>query len=320
MSRRQALAAAAGLALAGASGARAQGGPIRLIVPFTSGTGSDAIARMLATELTGRIPQPVVVENRGGAGGITGTEQGARATPDGQTLTLGTNSTLVVNPLLNPRVQYKVEQDFVPIAGLARTYYAVVTANNAEAPADFAALTRRLKAGGATYGSSGVGTITHLASEIMVQRMGGQAMHVPYRGSGQVQADLMGGQILFSCDTMAAVLPLIRSGGLRALAVTSPQRLAALPEVPTLVESGLDGLVVEAWYGLMAPAGTPARVTEGLTRAVLDALQSPEMRARLQPLEFEVLAMPPAAFSVLIRDASRFWAEVVRQTGVRIES
>jgi tripartite-type tricarboxylate transporter receptor subunit TctC len=293
--------------------------PIRLIVPFSPGTGSDAIARLLANDLTGRIPQSVVVENRGGAGGITGTEQGARAAGDGQTLTLGTNSTLVVNPLLNPRVQYNVERDFTPVAGLARTYYAVVTANSADAPQTLAALVERLKKGGGTYGSSGVGTITHLAAELLVHRTGTSATHVPYRGSGQTLADLMGGQILFATDTLAAVLPMIRSGSLRALAVSAPQRLPALPDVPTLSESGHRGLVIDAWYGLMAPAGTPPRVTEALTTAVLASLDSPDMRARLQPLEFEALSMPPAAFSQFIRESAAFWRDVVQQTGIRLE-
>jgi tripartite-type tricarboxylate transporter receptor subunit TctC len=294
---------------------------IRLIVPFAPGTGSDAIARIVANELRDRLGQPMVVENRGGAGGITGTEQGARAAPDGHTLTLGTTSTFLVNPTLNPRAGYAFERDFAPVAAIGRSFYAVVAANSPGAPRTLTELLDRLRAPGAngTFASSGTGTITHLASEILLHKAGVKATHVPYRGSGPALADVIGGQVLFASDTWAATLPLLRGGNLRALAITSPERFPGLPEVPTLIESGFPGTVIDAWFGIAAPAATPAPIVGQLSAAILDAINAPEAKPRFETLGIELLSLPPSAFAALVRDNAVFWRDFLRDSGIRIE-
>lgn len=320
---RRAVLASAALALLGAA-AQAQADfptkPIRLIVPFSTGTGSDAIARIAAHAMPGTLGQNLVVDNRGGAGGITGTEHGARAAADGYTLTIGTTSTLLTNPALNPQVQYQVERDFVPVAGLGRTYFAVVTGTTPDAPKTLAELLGRLKAEGGSFGSSGVGTITHLASEALVRGAHVKGTHVPYRGSGAVMADVIAGHVLFASDTLAATLPLIRSGRLRALAVTSAERLGALPDVPTVAEAAsLNGFVLDSWWGILAPAGTPDAVVRKLSDAAIAGLSAPDTRKQLAALELEPLPLPRDKFGGFIREQAPFWTNFIKQSGIKLD-
>jgi len=295
--------------------------PIRLILPFAPGTGSDAIARIVAHETRNRLAHPIVVENRPGGGGITGTEQGARAAPDGHTLTLGTTSTFLVNPTLNPRAGYTFERDFAPVVAVGRSFYVLVTANTPATPQTLAELLERLRTPGAhgTFASSGAGTITHLASEIVLHKARVTATHVPYRGSGAAMADIIGGQVLFASDTLAATLPLIRGGQLRALAVTSPSRFAGLPEVPTLIESGMAGTVIDAWFGIAAPIATPAPIVAQLSTTILAAITSEEAKPRFETLGVDLLALGPADFAAFVRESGVFWREFLRESGIRIE-
>ncbi len=295
--------------------------PIRLILPFAPGTGSDAIARIVAHETRNRWAHPIVVENRPGGGGITGTEQGARAAPDGQTLTLGTTSTFLVNPALNPRAGYSFERDFAPVVGIGRSFYALVTANTPTAPKSLAELVERLRQPGAhgTFASSGAGTITHLAAEIILHKARVTGTHVPYRGSGAAMADIIGGQVLFGTDSLAATLPLIRGGQLRALVVTSPTRFAGLPDVPTLIESGMAGTVIDAWFGIGAPIATPAPIIAQLSEGILAAIQGPEAKPRFEALGVDLLALGPAGFAQFVRESGVFWREFLRESGIRIE-
>jgi len=311
-------------ALAMPAVARAQDFPrqqIRLILPFAPGTGSDAIARIVAHETRTRLAHPIVVENRPGGGGITGTEQGARAAPDGHTLTLGTTSTFLVNPALNPRAGYTFERDFAPVVGIGRSFYALVTANTPTAPRSFAELLDRLRAPGAhgTFASSGAGTITHLASEIVLHKARVTGTHVPYRGSGAAMADIIGGQVLFGSDSLAATLPLIRGGQLRALVVTSPTRFAGLPDVPTLIESGMPGTVIDAWFGIGAPVATPAPIVTQLSEVILAAITSAEARPRFEALGVDLLAQGPDAFAQFVRESGVFWRGFLQESGIRIE-
>ncbi|MBY0336241.1 MAG: hypothetical protein K2X11_06480 [Acetobacteraceae bacterium] len=318
-----------GLAALGLSGlaapALAQGDfprqPVRVIVPFAAGTGSDIAARIVANETRHRLPQPLVIENRAGGGGITGTEQGARAAPDGYTLTVGTTSTWITNPALNPRVAYSFERDFTPVSLFGRSFYAVVTANTPQAPRTLAELIERLRArpGEATFGSSGAGTITHLATEVILHRAGVTATHVPYRGSAPAMTDIAAGQVLFGSDTLAATVPLIRNGTLRALAVTSPERSPALPEVPTVGESGYPGVVLDAWFGVAAPAATPAPVIAVLAEAIGAAARSPEALARFDALGINPLGLGPAEFGAFVRENAGFWRDFIRASGIRVE-
>lgn len=295
--------------------------PIRLILPFAPGTGSDAIARIVAHETRNRLAHPILVENRPGGGGITGTEQGARAAPDGHTLTLGTTSTFLVNPTLNPRAGYTFERDFAPVVGIGRSFYVLVTANTPAAPRSFAELIERLRMPGAhgTFASSGAGTITHLASEIVLHKARVAGTHVPYRGSGAAMADIIGGQVLFGSDSLAATLPLIRGGQLRALVVTSPTRFAGLPDVPTLIESGMPDTVIDAWFGIGAPIATPAPLITQLSEVILAAITSTEAKPRFDALGVDLLALGPAGFAQFVRESGVFWREFLRESGIRLE-
>lgn len=313
-----ALAAALGLpALAEESWKPTQ--PVRLIVTTAPGTGSDTIARMLEPGMQAALGQPVIVDNRPGAGGALGMEQAARAAADGHTLALGANGTLVAGPLLNPAVKYRTERDFVPVAGIARAAFVIVTANTPTAPKSIAELVAQTKAQPANYGSSGVGTVTHLSSELFLHRTGAKATHVPYKGSNQSLTDVIAGHVLFVSDTLPAVLPHVRAGRLRALAVTSRERAASLPDVPTLVESGYPDLVATGWWGLAAPAGTPPRVVRALSEAALAALATPEAVKRLQSLELEAMAMPPQAFDALIKSDTPMWADLIKAANLKAE-
>jgi len=324
LSRRQLLALLAGSGFLGAWPARAAAAfpdkALRLIVAFAPGTGSDALARIAANGMSPLLGQPVVIDNRSGAGGALGTELGARAPADGYTLTLVTTSTLLTTPALNPNVHYRADRDFAAVSGLARSPYVIVVADQPDAPHTLAELRARLANGGGSFGSPGVGTITHLTSELFLKRAGVKAVHVPYRGSTAALSDVAGGQLVFACDTLVAALPLIRGKKLRALAVTSPERLDALPEVPTVAEALLPGFQVSAWWGIAAPAGTPAEVVQRLSAVVQQTLKTPEVKAQLAAQLLEPMPLDAAAFAALIKAELPGWTDFVRQTGIRIDS
>ena len=324
-SRRHVLVAGLGtavtLAAPGARGAEPfPSRPVRLIVAFAPGTGSDTLARLAAAAMAPLLGQPVVIDNRSGAGGAIGTEQGAQAAPDGYTLTLVTTSTLLTQPVLNSQVRYRADRDFAPVAGLARTAFVVVTAESERSPRSLHALIERLALQPGAFGSAGTGTITHLASEMLLRRAHAKAVHVPYRGSAAALTDVASGQLLFACDTLVAALPLIRSGKLRPLAVTSMQRLAALPAVPTAAESGIAGFHVSAWWGIAAPAGTPPAIVQRVSDAAMKALAGAELQAQLAGQQLEPMALPAPEFASLIRAELPAWTEFVRQSGIRLDS
>jgi len=288
--------------------------PLRIIVAYTAGTGSDIVGRIVANALSPVLGQPVIIENRPGAGGMLGTEQGAKATPDGYTLTLASAGALIIAPAMSKGGQkYKAEADFVPIGGLARSAFVVVTANTPEAPLTFQELIKRSKDGSGNYGSPGSGTTTHLVSEILLQKAGVKATHVPYRGSAQSLTDTAAGQVGFAFDTVAGALPLVRGGKLRALAVTSAERTPSLPNVPTLSEAGLQDFSIVSWWGLLAPAGTPPNVVKKLSDALLRALENPEVKSKLTAQEVQPFPLPYNEFASLIRKEIPMWRDLVRE-------
>jgi tripartite-type tricarboxylate transporter receptor subunit TctC len=292
--------------------------PVKIVVAFAPGTGSDVLARLVANGMTPILGQSVIVDNRPGGGGIVGTESVARSAADGYTVTLGTTSTLVTNPALNPNVKYSVERDFAPVAGLGKAWYVLVTANTPEAPKTLAELVTRLKAQPGTFGSAGQGTITHLASEMFLHHLGiANATHVPYKGSSQALTDVTGGQVLFASDTLAAALPLIRGGKLRALMVTAPERVATLPDVPTSKELGYPDLRAHAWLVLMAPAGTPQPVVARLSDAAIKAMKAPEMQDKLKAQELEPLILDPRQLGEFIRSEAPYWNDFIKRTGMK---
>jgi len=293
--------------------------PVKLVVAFAPGTGSDALSRMLAEAMAGPLGQAIVVENRPGGGGIVGTDHVARSAPDGYTMTMGTTSTLITNPYLNPAARYTVQKDFKPVTGLARTNFVIVTANTPEAPKTLSGLVDRLKAGNANYASSGMGTIVHLTGERFVRAAGAKATHIPYKGSAQSVSDVAAGVTLFTAETMAAALPLVRGGKLRALAVTSAERTQALPNVPTVIESGYPDFAVYSWFGLMVPAGTPDAIVQKLDEAARTAMKSPAMARRLETLGFESLATPSAEFAAFIEQEIPAWTNFLKSAGIKLE-
>lgn len=292
---------------------------IRLLVPFAPGSGSDTIARIVANGMKDVLGQTIVVENRPGGGGTTGTEQGARAPADGSTIVMGTSSSLGINAAQNPHAGYRVDRDFAAIAGCARSYYLIATHAGADAPRSLAELVARLRAGGGNFAMGGVGTIGHLTAELFLSRAGVRAEGVSYRGSAPALTDLAAGRELFSCDTLAAMSPFLSGGRLRALAVTAPSRLAALPEVPTTAEGGVPDLVVDAWFGMVVPVATPAATVSALGEAVIATLAQPETRARLDALMVEPMPLRGPEFSALMKESTAFWVEFVRRANIRIE-
>lgn len=295
--------------------------PVKIVVAFAPGTGSDVLARLVANGMTPLLGQSVIVDNRPGGGGIVGTESVARSPADGYAVTLGTTSTLVTNPALNPTVKYRVEKDFAPVAGLGKAYYVLVTANAPDAPKSLNELIARLKAQPGNFGSAGQGTITHLASEMFLHRMGiKDATHAPYKGSSQVLTDVSGGQVLFASDTLAAALPLIRGGKLRPLMVTAPERVATLPDVPTSKELGYPELRAHAWLVLMAPAGTPQPVVARLSEAAIKAMNASEMREKLKAQELEPLILGPRDLGEFIKSETPYWNEFIKSSGIKVVS
>ena len=292
--------------------------PINLVVAFGPGTGSDTISRILSEKMREILGSPVTVENRLGGGGVIGTEYVARAKPDGYTLTMGTTSSLGTTPVLNPNAKYDVKKDFVFISGIAKSDYVIFTSTRPGSPQTLGELLARLKKEPSSFASAGVGTITHLATEMLLHKASLSATHVPYKGSGQVIIDVAAGQVLFATDSPSATLPLIKSGKLRALAVTGPTRIGALPDVPTVAESGFPGFQVLAWWCLAAPAGTPEAVINKLSDAAQKAVASPEITARLRKMEIEPMLMNAAELTDFINKDIPAWTNFIRSSGIKI--
>ena len=292
--------------------------PINLVVAFGPGTGSDTISRILSEKMREILGSPVTVENRLGGGGVIGTEYVARAKPDGYTLTMGSTSSLGTTPVLNPNAKYDVKKDFVFISGIAKSDYVIFTSTRPGSPQTLGELLAQLKKEPSSFASAGVGTITHLATEMLLHKASLSATHVPYKGSGQVIIDVAAGQVLFATDSPSATLPLIKSGKLRALAVTGPTRIGALPDVPTVAESGFPGFQVLAWWCLAAPAGTPEAVINKLSDAAQKAVASPEITARLRKMEIEPMLMNAAELTDFINKDIPAWTNFIRSSGIKI--
>lgn len=292
--------------------------PINLVVAFGPGTGSDTIARILSEKMREILGSPVTVENRLGGGGVIGTEYVARAKPDGYTLTMGTTSSLGTTPVLNPNAKYDVKKDFAFISGLAKSDYVIITSTRPGSPQTLGELLARLKKEPSSFASAGVGTITHLATEMLLHKASLTATHVPYKGSGQVIVDVAAGQVLFATDSPSAALPLIQAGKLRALAVTGPTRLSALPDVPTVAESGFPGFQVLAWWCLAAPAGTPEAVIKKLSDAAQKAVASPDITERLRKMEIEPMLMNAAELTAFIDKDIPVWTNFIKNSGIKI--
>jgi tripartite-type tricarboxylate transporter receptor subunit TctC len=293
--------------------------PIMLIVPYPAGGGNDVIARLVATKMSARLGQQIVIENRGGAGSTIGTRDAARSTPDGYTLLIATSS-LAINPSLYPDVAYDPKKDFAPI-GLIATSPNFVLVNPSVPAHSIAELITLAKqqAGKLDFASTGTGTSTHLSAELFATMADVKLTAVPYKGVAPAITDLLGGHVALMFCPMASVVGQVRAGSLRALAVTGAKRSSLFPDVPTVAEAGLPGYAAELHYGLVAPAGTPPEIIAKLNAALNAALADDEVRNRLAADGTETLPGTPEAYAADIAGEEAKWSAIIKQTGTKAE-
>jgi tripartite-type tricarboxylate transporter receptor subunit TctC len=293
---------------------------VRFVVPFPPGTTTDVVARLIALRAGERLGQQVVVDNRSGASGTIGVETVARAAPDGYTWGLGTTTTHALAHILNPKLGYDPVRDFAPVALLGDSPYFLTT--NPALPAanvrEFVAYARA-NPGKVSYASVGNFSMGHLAGELLKRAGGFDMTHVPYKGSNLALIDLLAGRIQLNISTIAASLPHVRAGKLRALAVASRQRVATLPQTPTVAESGFPGYQASLWVGLFVPARTSGSIVARLNREMNSTLSSPGMREALAEQAFEPGALTPDAYAKLIREDTARWRKVIGEAGLKPE-
>lgn len=311
-----AAALAAATAPAGAEGYPTR--PVRFVVPFAPGGSTDTLARTIGVKLAGALGQQVVVDNRPGANGDIGMMIVAKAPPDGHTIVLGYIANLAIAPSLYAKMPYDPVKDFAPVTQLASSPN-VLVAHPSVPAANLKELIALAKAkpGQINFASAGVGSIGHLTGELLNNLAGVKMVHIPYKGSGQAVTDLLGGNVQLMFSGFSSTLPHIRSGKLRALAVTGAQRSPAAPDVPTIAESGFPGFEATAWYGVLAPAGTPKAVVSRLHDDVVKALRDPDVDKRLAGLGFEIAGTAPEQFAAYIRSEIKKWARAVEASGAR---
>ena len=292
--------------------------PIRLVVPYPAGGGTDIVARVLGQKLHESLGQPVVIDNRGGAGGTLGTAVVAKSAPDGYTLALVPTSH-VINPSIYPKLPYDTEKDFAPITMVASA--AILMAVNPRVGGttiqSFVEAAKANPQAIANYGSAGAGTVFHLTGELFKQLTGLSLQHVPYRGGAPTVTALLASEIPLAFETMLALQQHVRAGALRALAVTSARRSVIMPEIPTTAEAGFPQLVADNGYALFAPAGTPAPILARLHDATVSALALPDVRDRLREQGAEVVGNSPAELAAYVAAEIPKWAALARQAGVK---
>jgi tripartite-type tricarboxylate transporter receptor subunit TctC len=294
--------------------------PVRLVVPFPPGGAADLFARLIGAELAQSLGQPVIVDNRPGAGGNIGAREVASAAPDGYTMLLGTVGTHAINPTLYGNLPYDTRKAFTPVAMVGSVPNVLVV--NPQVPAKSVAELTALakgKPGKLTMGSSGNGSSIHLSGELYKHLAQVSILHVPYRGGAAALTDLIGGQIDLMFDNLPTSLPHIAKGSLRPLAVTGARRSPLLPDVPTMAEAGVRGYESTAWSGLFVPAGVPAAVTLRLHAEVEKALRSEKVKARYRDLGADAPEMTQPAFDAFVRKEYDKWAEIVRVSGAKAE-
>jgi putative tricarboxylic transport membrane protein len=307
----------------GAPAARAEdypSHPIKIIVPYAPGGAADAIARIVAKQVSGTIGQPVVVENRGGAGSIIGTEDVHKADPDGYTLLLGQSGPISINPGVYKELPYDPEKDFAPITMSTAFPYILVV--NAKLPVqslqDLVAMVKA-KPGQFNYGTTGVGAANHLLSELFSSRAGLKMIHVPYRGTALAVADLLAGQVTMVFSDPVSALPHIQAGTLRALAVSTKDRSPVAPDVPTVAESGYPGFDAFGWHGFLAPANTPAPIVQKLHDQIVAALNDPPTRALIVGQAMQIVGDTPEEFAAFIKKDIALWKNVATQANVSVK-
>ena len=294
--------------------------PIRMVVPFAAGGGTDAVGRVLAPRLSELLGQQLVIDNRAGANGAIGTAEVKRAAADGYTVLLGAAGTMVVAPNLDAKLPFDTEKDFVPIA-LAATSPFVVAVGASVPVNNIAQLIALAKAqpGKINYGSSGTGGAPHLAGELFKRMAGVDLTHVPYRGLAPAMTDLLGGQIQLLFVDVSIAMPQVKAGKIKALAITSAQRSPVAPELPTVAEAGVAGYAAGTWYGVFVPAGTPEPVVRRLTSDTTRALELTEVRERLIALGAEAAPLSGESFRIYVRQELAKWGQLVRDANIKLE-
>lgn len=290
--------------------------PVHMIVPFPAGSSPDLIARILAEKLAPALGQPVVVENRPGAGGNLGTGLVAKAAPDGYTIGFSIPGPLAVNTVLYRKMEYDPFKDLAPVCLVAASPNLLVVDPklNIDSVKDLVALARS-QPGKLNYGSVGNGSASHLTMELFKESAGVDMVHVPYPGSPQVNAAILSGQVAAGFVVPATAMPLVESGRLKAIAVTTSVRSVVLPEYPTLAEAGYPAVVSTAWQGVVAPAKTPAAIIERLSRELVAIVRSDEVREKMIRLYFQPIGSSPAGLANLMRSEAERWGKVIRKTG-----
>lgn len=294
--------------------------PVRLVVPFPAGGPTDAMARLIGQRLSQQLGHPVVIDNRGGAGGTIATEAAAAAAPDGYTLFFSTTGTMAINPTLYRTMKVDPLKAFDAVGSVAATENVLVVppslgVGNLQ---ELIALARR-KPGSLTFGSAGNGSSNHLSGELFKSMAGIDIVHVPYKGSSAAFTDLLGGRISMMFDTVSSQVQYLNAGKVKALGVTGPARSEALPKVPTIAESGLPGFDVTIWFGLSAPKGTPPDVLARLNGDLQKVLAQPEVRAQLAQLGARPLPGTPQAFAGLIQRDTAKWSAVIKASGATVD-
>ncbi|ALM82914.1 tripartite tricarboxylate transporter substrate binding protein [Bordetella sp. N] len=294
--------------------------PIRIIVPFAAGGTSDLVTRILAQAMGTELNVPVIIDNRPGAGGNIGSELVARAAPDGYTLLMGTVATHGINASLYKSMPFDPVKDFAPVSLVASTP-SVLEVNPKLPVKSVAELIAYAKAhpGALYFGSAGNGSSHHLAGELFDSMAGVKMTHVPYRGTAAAVTDTIGGQVQVIFDTLPSAMPYVKSGQLRALAVTSTNRDPALPDLPTLAEAGLPGYEVGSWYGLLAPAGTPPSIVDRISKLVAQLVRRPDIQQKLQAQGATAVGDTPAEFATHIASELKKWGPVVQASGARVD-
>ncbi|HXM80724.1 MAG TPA: tripartite tricarboxylate transporter substrate binding protein [Burkholderiales bacterium] len=292
--------------------------PLRFILPFPPGGPTDILGRLIGDRLAANLGQPVVLENRGGAGGNVGAEAAARSSPDGYTLVLVAPS-LAISPTLYAKLNYDPVRDFAPISLVATVPNVIVTQPAlAQSLQEFITVAKS-KPGGMNFGSGGNGTSNHLAGELFNILTGAKLVHIPYKGVNLAMNDVLAGSIHLVVIGVPAAAQHIRAGKLRALGVIAPQRLPALAEVPTVAEAGLPDFEVTTWYGVLAPAGTPRPVVARLNGELVKIMYSPEMKDRLNAMGTDPVTSTPEEFAAYIRQEIAKWGDVVRKAGLKAD-
>ena len=294
--------------------------PIRFIVPYAPGGGADAVARILGRRVGDSLGQSILVENKGGAGSILGTDLVAKSAPDGYTLLLGQSGPISINPAVYKNLPYDPVKDLVPVV-MTNSYPYVLVVNGklpAKSLQEFVALAKS-KPGALNYGTTGVGAANHLMTELFSRKAGIKMTHIPYRGTALAVADVIADQVTMVFGDPVSVLPHMRSGTLRALAVSSPQRSPVAPEVPTLMESGFPDLEAVAWHGILVPAKTPPEIVKTLNAEVVKALRDPEIKDLLSKQAMQPVGDTPAEFAAFIQKDIATWKVVAADANVSVE-